>query len=269
MHLAPLVVCISPSRRVGIGISALLYSRSPTPVRCVSPPCEDLPEPSLHPPVLHSACRACCSLTRSMTARARELAFCVPVVAPSVDPNARSDLCLSPPILSPPSPRRPPEPDATIRLGPKFQVSTMPAYQGSCCTDACERGDQLLSLAEVELALARTTACRITAAAFHEPGVRLDLVKGEWLSVPRRRRQQPRCRTFGCSLPDLHAGLHQVARAPSPPHPPQKPDRPHAPRRWPARSASGGWAPDAGPMRWRCGARRWRALPSPCRGAPR
>ena len=227
---------------------------------------EDLPEPSLHPPVLHSACRACCSLTRSMTARARELALCVPVVAPSVDPNARSDLCLSPPILSPPSPRRPPEPDATIRLGPKFQVSTMPAYQGSCCTDACERGDQLLSLAEVELALARTTACRITAAAFHEPGVRLDLVKGEWLSVPRRRRQQPRCRTFGCSLPDLHAGLHQVARAPSPPHPPQKPDRPHAPRRWPARSASGGWAPDAGLMRWRCGARRWRALPSPCMG---
>ena len=90
----------------------------------------------------------------------------------------------------------------------------MPAYQGSCCTDACERGDQLLSLAEVELELARTTACRITAAAFHEPGVRLDLVKGEWLSVPRPRRQQPRCRTFGCSLPDLHAGLHQVARAP-------------------------------------------------------
>ena len=219
---------------------------------------EDLPEPSLHPPVLHSACRACCSLTSSMAARARELALCVPVVAPSVDPNAPSDLCLSPPILSPPSPRRPPEPGATIRLGTKFQVSTMPAYQGSCCTEACERGDQLLSLAEVELALARTTACRITAAAFHEPGVRLDLVKGEWLSVPRRRRQQPRCRTFGCSLPDLHAGLHQVARAPSPPHPRKKPDRPHAPRRWPARSASGGWAPDAGPMRWRCGARRWR-----------
>ena len=52
------------------------------------------------------------------------------------------------------------------------------------------------------------------------------------------------------------------------PTPRKKPDRPHAPRRWPARSASGGWAPDAGPMRWRCGARRWRALPSPCRGAP-
>ena len=152
--------------------------------------------------------------SRDMQASARELALCVPAVAPSVDPHARSDPCLSPPILSPPSPCRPPEPDAAIRLGTKLQVSIVPAYLGSSCTDACERGDQLLSLAEVELELARTTACRITAAAFHEPGVRLDLVKGEWLSVPRPRRQQPRCRTFGCSLPDLHAGLHQVARAP-------------------------------------------------------
>ena len=159
-----------------------------------------------------------------MKASARELALCVPAVVPSVDPHARSDPCLSPPILSPSPPCQPPEPDAAIRLGPKFQVSTVPVYQGSSCTDACERGDRLLSLAEVELALARTTACRITAAAFHEPGVRLDLVKGEWLSVPRRRRQQPRCRTFGCSLPDLHAGLHQVPRAPPAPplHPPQK-----------------------------------------------
>ena len=148
-----------------------------------------------------------------MKARARELAVCVPYVKPSVDSQARSDLCLSPPILSPQSSYQPPQPDAAIRLGPKFQVSTVPAYQGPSCTDACERGDQLLSLAEVELALARTTACRITAAAFHEPGVRLDLVKGEWLAAPRRRRQQPRCSTFGCSLPDLHAGLHQVARA--------------------------------------------------------
>ena len=154
-----------------------------------------------------------------MKARARELALCVPYVVPSVDSHARSDLRLSPPILSPQSPYRPPQPDATIRLGPKFQVSTVPAYQGPSCTDACERGDQLLSLAEVELALARTTACRITAAAFHEPGVRLDLVKGEWLAAPRRRRQQPRCSTFGCSLPDLHAGLHQVARATLAPHP--------------------------------------------------
>ena len=124
-----------------------------------------------------------------MKARARELAVCVPYVKPSVDSHARSDLCLSPPILSPQSSYQPPQPDAAIRLGPKFQVSTVPAYQGPSCTDACERGDQLLTLAEVELALARATACRITAAAFHEPGVRLDLVKGEWLAVPRRRRQ--------------------------------------------------------------------------------
>ena len=156
---------------------------------------------------------------QSMKARARELAVCVPYVQPSVDSHARSDLCFSPPILSPQSSYQPPQPDAAIRLGPKFQVSTVPAYQGPSCTDACERGDQLLSLAEVELALARTTACRITAAAFHEPGVRLDLVKGEWLAAPRRRRQQPRCSTFGCSLPDLHAGLHQVARATLAPHP--------------------------------------------------
>ena len=156
---------------------------------------------------------------QSMKARARELAVCVPYVQPSVDSHARSDLCLSPPILSPQSSYQPPQPDAAIRLGPKFQVSTVPAYQGPSCTDACERGDQLLSLAEVELALARATACRITAAAFHEPGVRLDLVKGEWLAAPRRRRQQPRCSTFGCSLPDLHAGLHQVARATLAPHP--------------------------------------------------
>ena len=204
-----------------------------------------------------------------MKARARELALCVPHVVPSVDSHARSDLRLSPPILSPQSPYRSPQPDATIRLGPKFQVSTVPAYQGPSCTDACERGDQLLSLAEVELALARTTACRITAAAFHEPGVRLDLVKGEWLAAPRRRRQQPRCSTFGCSLPDLHAGLHQVARATlAPPPVTKRPHRPHAPRRWPARSASGGWDRDAGLMRWRCGARRWRALLSPCRGVP-
>ena len=187
---------------------------------------------------------------QSMKARARELAVCVPYVKPSVDSHARSDLCLSPPILSPQSSYQPPQPDAAIRLGPKFQVSTVPAYQGPSCTDACERGDQLLSLAEVELALARTTACRITAAAFHEPGVRLDLVKGEWLAAPRRRRQQPRCSTFGCSLPDLHAGLHQVARATLAPPVTKRPHRPHAPRRWPARSASGGWAPDAG--RTRC-----------------
>ena len=172
--------------------------------------------------ILFFAARRVVSLLQteqSMKARARELAVCVPYVQPSVDSHARSDLCLSPPILSPQSSYQPPQPDAAIRLGPKFQVSTVPAYQGPSCTDACERGDQLLSLAEVELALARTTASRITAAALHEPGVRLDLVKGEWLAAPRRRRQQPRCSTFGCSLPDLHAGLHQVARATLAPHP--------------------------------------------------
>ena len=79
----------------------------------------------------------CCSLTtRSRTAGARELALGVPVVAPSVP----------------------------IRLGPKFQVSTMPAYQGSCCTDAYERGDELQSLAEVEVALFETPTFLITAA---------------------------------------------------------------------------------------------------------
>ena len=162
---------------------------------------------------------------RRMKPRARGLALSVPAVAASADPHGRSDLCLLPPIPSPPSPYRPPDPDAAIRLGPKFQVSTVPAYQGSSCTGACERGDRLVSVAEVELALARTTACRMTAAAFHEPGVRLELAKGEWLSAPRRRRQQPRCRTFGCSLPDLHAGLHQVAQAPFTSHPRKRPDR--------------------------------------------
>ena len=51
-----------------------------------------------------------------------------------------------------------------MRLGPEFQVSTMPAYQGSCCTDACERGDLLQSDAEVELALFGTPTFLITAA---------------------------------------------------------------------------------------------------------
>ena len=51
-----------------------------------------------------------------------------------------------------------------MRLGPEFQVSTMPAYQGSCCTDACERGDQLQSDAEVERSLAGTPVFLITAA---------------------------------------------------------------------------------------------------------
>ena len=189
-----------------------------------------------------------------MKARARELAVCVPYVKPSVDSHARSDLCSSPPILSPQSSYQPPQPDAAIRLGPKFQVSTVPAYQGPSCTDACERGDQLLSLAEVELALARTTACRITAAAFHEPGVRLDLVKGEWLAAPRRRRQQPRCSTFGCSLPDLHAGLHQVARATYSPRTRNK--TPLSPAR-PSQVASPVCKRRVGPRRWPDEVRAW------------
>ena len=219
-------------------------------VPSVAPSAAKLARSSLHPFFTARRVASLLQTEQSMKARARELAVCVPYVKPSVDSHARSDLCSSPPILSPQSSYQPPQPDAAIRLGPKFQVSTVPAYQGPSCTDACERGDQLLSLAEVELALARTTACRITAAAFHEPGVRLDLVKGEWLAAPRRRRQQPRCSTFGCSLPDLHAGLHQVARATRPAPVTKHPHRPHAPRRWPARSASGGWAPDAG--RTRC-----------------
>ena len=153
---------------------------------------------------------------------------------------------------SPSSPNELPESHATIPNSREFQAcsevqkqrggATLPAYQG-LCADACERGDVLMSRAEVELTLCISTAFRLTAAAFHKPGVRLDLAKGKWLSVPRRRPLQPRCRTFGCSLPDLHAGLHQVA------HPltyylptrAQRPDHPHAPlARWRARFASGG-----------------------------
>jgi hypothetical protein len=54
------------------------------------------------------------------------------------------------------------------------------------------------------------------------------------------------------------SGAARPSGSASPP-PAKKPDRPHAPRRWPARSASDGWDRDAGLMRWRCGARRWRA----------
>ena len=138
----------------------------------------------------------------------------------------RSDLCSSPSLI--------PEPDAAI-IEPEFQANAvdawnetalrrrrslaeadtradkLPAYQGPSCSDASERGDRLMSLMEIELSLARSMARRITAAAYNEPGLRLDLVKGEWLTAHRRRPLQPRCRTFGCTLRDLHAGLHQVA----------------------------------------------------------
>merc|ERR1711935_548186 len=141
----------------------------------------------------------------------------------------RSDLCWSPSLS------RAPESDAAI-LGAEFQadsvdawnetalrrraslteaetrVDKLPAYLGSSCSDACERGDRLVSVMEIELSLARSMARRLTAAAYHTPGLRLDPVKGEWLkALSRRRPLQPRCRTFGCGLPDLHAGLHQVA----------------------------------------------------------
>ena len=139
--------------------------------------------------------------------------------------SPRSDLCWSPSLS-----RSSPESDAAI-LGrnsvdawnetalrrraslteAETRVDKLPAYQGSSCSDACERGDRLVSLMEIDLSLARSMARRLTAAAYHTPGLRLDLVKGEWLKAHRRRPLQPRCRTFGCTLPDLHAGLHQVA----------------------------------------------------------
>ena len=189
--------------------------------------------------------------------------------------SPRSDLCWSPSLS-----RSSPESDAAI-LGrhsvdawnetalrrraslteAETRVDKLPAYQGSSCSDACERGDRLVSLMEIDLSLARSMARRLTAAAYHTPGLRLDLVKGEWLKAHRRRPLQPRCRTFGCTLPDLHAGLHQVppvsAFDPSLPRP-QRP-APHArpSRRWLARCASGGWYPDAGLATWKWGARRW------------
>ena len=70
-----------------------------------------------------------------------------------------------------------------MRLGPEFQVSTMPAYQGSCCTDACERGDQLQSDAEVERSLAGTPVFLITAA-------------GTSYRIPPDDYRQPKC--SGC-----------------------------------------------------------------------
>ena len=75
--------------------------------------------------------------------------------------------------------------DATIRLGPEFQVLAVPAYQGPSCTEACDRGDQLLSLAEAsEAGSAPPTealvgvlpslvrAVVLNRAAAHEPGHR-------------------------------------------------------------------------------------------------
>ena len=93
------------------------------------------------------------------------------------------------------------------------RADNLPTYQGSC-SDPYERGDRLIAIADIELELARSMARRLSAAAYHKPAPRLDLVKGEWLTAHRRRPLQPRCRTFGCTLPDLHAGLHQVFAVP-------------------------------------------------------
>jgi len=152
------------------------------------------------------------------------------------------------------------------------RVDKLPAYQGPCSErggslvswqgPSYERGDRIMSLAVIELSLARSMARRLTAAAYHEPGLLLDLVKGEWLTARRPRRPlQPRCCTFGCTLPDLHAGLHQVANQSSPcpiPTPPPQTASPSArpSRRWLARCASVGWYPGAGLVKWTCGVRR-------------
>merc|ERR1712166_670521 len=109
----------------------------------------------------------------------------------------RSDLCSSPSL------NRSPEPDAAI-VEPDFQANSVDAWNETALR-------RRMSLADIELSLARSMARRLTAAAYNEPGLRLDLVKGEWLTAHRRRPLQPRCRTFGCTLRDLHAGLHQVA----------------------------------------------------------
>ena len=71
----------------------------------------------------------------------------------------------------------------------------LPAYQGPCCTDACERGDELLSLAEVnaevELALARAAAWGVIRTAYRiQPDEQLD-DDDEQLDVPVRSGRGP------------------------------------------------------------------------------
>ena len=184
--------------------------------------------------------------------------------------------------------RSSPELDAAILDEPEFQAASvdawneaalrrraalaevetradkLPTYQGPCF-DPYERGDRLIAIADIELELARSMARRLSAAAYHKPGPRLDLVKGEWLTAHRRRPLQPRCRTFGCTLPDLHAGLHQVFAVPFRPCPPASRRPPHHQStlrpsarpsgRWLARCASG-WHPGAGLVKWAWCARR-------------
>ena len=78
------------------------------------------------------------------------------------------------------------------------RVDKLPAYQGPSCSE-CERSDRLVSLMEIELSLARSMARCLTAAAYHKPGLRLDLVKGGWLKAHRRRPLQPLlAATFYC-----------------------------------------------------------------------
>ena len=135
----------------------------------------------------------------------------VPYVVPSVCLCSSSSLSSSSPLLEPKFQASTETDVAQRRRG----GATLPAYQGVSRSNACERGDLLMSLTEIDLSLAISTARRLTATAYSKPGLRWLDVKGDWLSAKRRRPRplQPRCRTFGCSLPDLHAGLHQVATA--------------------------------------------------------
>ena len=75
----------------------------------------------------------------------------------------------------------------------------MPAYQGSCCTDACERGDLLQSDAEVERSLAGTPVFLITAA-------------GTSHRIPPDDYRQPKCSGRGPLEPlVLHLQFVSVA----------------------------------------------------------
>ena len=98
----------------------------------------------------------------------------------------------------------------TIRIGPEYQCE-LPTCRPSVANADDPRGGLLLSRREVERDLAVQTAIRLTAAAFREPGARLEFgAKG---GVSAQPPQAPRpCGTFGCTLPDRHRGLHQVSR---------------------------------------------------------
>ena len=106
--------------------------------------------------------------------------------------------------------------DATIRLGPEFQCTSIPEYRSECC-DEYEREATLLCLADVEISLAEQTATRLSEAA-HKPGEWY-----EWKGDATDDRPLPppfkMCGTYGCTLPDRHSGLHKV-----PPDPPPRLD---------------------------------------------